>query len=146
MKNILATFFCFFSLILYAQKYNTGNIELDTDLETINAEANLNFGQFKTDLSIQYNIAKNKIEELKTKVGMTAGDIYIALEIAKITKKPIDEISTIYRNNKEKGWGVIAKEAGIKPGSKAFHELKKNAKNKNSKGKDKKTKENGKKK
>ena len=146
MKNILATFFCFFSLILYAQKYNTGNIELDTDLETINAEANLNFGQFKTDLSIQYNIAKNKIEELKTKVGMTAGDIYIALEIAKITKKPIDEISTIYRNNKEKGWGVIAKEAGIKPGSKAFHELKKSAKNKNSKGKDKKTKENGKKK
>ena len=55
---------------------------------------------------------------------MEAGEIYLALEIAKLSKTPVDEVITIYKNNKSKGWGYIAKEAGIKPGSPEFHQMK----------------------
>ena len=35
-----------------------------------------------------------------------------------------DQVFKIYNANKGKGWGVIAKELGIKPGSPEFHALK----------------------
>jgi hypothetical protein len=45
-----------------------------------------------------------------------------------------------YKSSKGKGWGVIAKSLGIKPGSKEFHELKRSQdlyNGQNSKGKGK---------
>jgi len=56
--------------------------------------------------------------------GMTAGDIYLTLEIAKITKKSVNQVVEAYQNNREKGWGTIAKELGIVPGSDEFNQLK----------------------
>ena len=35
-----------------------------------------------------------------------------------------DEVLGEYKENNGKGWGVIAKNLGIKPGSREFHELK----------------------
>ena len=66
---------------------------------------------------------------------MEPGEIYIALEIAKIANRPIDDVIKSYSANKGKGWGYIAKEMGIKPGSAEFHALKGKGKNKSSKGK-----------
>ena len=37
----------------------------------------------------------------------------------------MDIVLKEYKANKGRGWGVIAKKLGIKPGSKEFHELKK---------------------
>jgi len=62
--------------------------------------------------------------------------VYMALEVGSITGKPVVEIANVYSVKKDKGWGVIAKELGIKPGSPEFHRLKNNAK-KHKKGKDK---------
>ena len=36
----------------------------------------------------------------------------------------------VYKSNKSKGWGAIAKEMGIKPGSAEFHAMKKSMKSK----------------
>jgi hypothetical protein len=55
---------------------------------------------------------------------MAPGDIYMAAEISNIIHKPIETVSETYTKNKDKGWGQIAKELGIKPGSKEFHEMK----------------------
>ena len=55
---------------------------------------------------------------------MTPADVYMTVGIAKITNKSIDEVVGEYKANKGKGWGVIAKRLGIKPGSKEFHALK----------------------
>lgn len=35
-----------------------------------------------------------------------------------------DAVYQVYQPNRKKGWGVIAKELGIKPGSPEFHALK----------------------
>jgi hypothetical protein len=39
-------------------------------------------------------------------------------------KKPLSVVMKEYDVNKDKGWGVMAKNLGIKPGSEAFHSLK----------------------
>ena len=108
---------------IYAQ-YNTGDTQLNASLIKIDDDAKLNFSVFKSDLSVTYNVSERKIESWSVEFGMKAGDIYLALEIGKIAKKPIDDVIKVYQANKTKGWGVIAKQLGIKPGSPEFHALK----------------------
>ena len=133
MKKITAMICIIFSgLTLYAQiSYKTGSTELDTDVNKINVEANKDYKKFSADMSLSYNVSTKKIDLMKTTYKMSAGDIYLSLELSKIAKKPIDEVLEVYSVNKDKGWGYIAKQMGIKPGSPEFHQLKGNAKNKN---------------
>lgn len=114
-------------------QYNTGDDDLNRSLVTIDADASINFGAFRADLSGSYNVSENKIDHLSVNIGMTAGDIYMTLELAKITGKTIDQVVIVYQQNRGKGWGVIAKDLGIKPGSPEFHALKGNAKSKGNK-------------
>ena len=139
MKKVSTIFFALlFCLISNAQvQYNTGDAELDSDLSSINADARLDFGAFKSNLTISYNIAERKIDHLSVSVGMEPAEIYFALELSNISGQSIDRVVEIYKVDKDKGWGFIAKELGIKPGSSEFHNLKKNTKNKSTKGKSK---------
>lgn len=142
MKKLISLLVLLFTIqLVNAQiSFNTGNGQLDTDLETINANAELDFGKFKTEISLKYDIEEKKIETMHAELNMNPGGIFMAVEIAEITKQPVDNIIEIYKVNKEKGWGVIAKEAGIKPGSAEFHALKNHAKENKSKGKKNKSK------
>jgi len=132
---ILSLVLALFSSAVSAQEFNTGSIEFDTDLKTINVEANADFGSFKTTLGGTYNISDKKIEELHGNLNMEPAEIYLALELGKQTGKSVDEVITVYKKNKGKGWGEIAKQLGIKPGSAEFHALKNSAKGKALKGK-----------
>ena len=129
MKNLLNKFLFSFlltalSILSAAAQYNTGDAQLNVSLSNIDANASLDFGAFKTDVSLNYNVSENKIDSWSVDLGMKAGDIYMAVELAKITNKPVDEVVKIYQQNKSKGWGVMAKQLGIKPGSPEFHALK----------------------
>jgi hypothetical protein len=138
MKNILIILLAFTVCSVSAQiSFNTGSVQLDTDLNTINARASVDFDSFKGDLSVSYNISEKKIEYMRGSLNMAPGEVYLALEIARLSNKPIDEIIIIYKSDKSKGWGYIAKKAGIKPGSTEFHQLKNNAGSKKKKAQDK---------
>ncbi len=135
MKNSIILLFLLLPFISSAQmSYKTGNGQLDASLNRIDARASIDFGVFKADMSVAYDISEKKIEYMHGSLEMTAGEIYIALEISKLSKTPLDDVLHIYSNNKAKGWGYIAREAGIKPGSPEFHQLKNNAKHKGQKG------------
>jgi len=54
----------------------------------------------------------------------TPGDAYMCFRVGQLASKPVEVVTKEYQGNKGKGWGVIAKNLGIKPGSKEFHELK----------------------
>jgi hypothetical protein len=128
----------FLSVISNAQiPFNTGNAELDADLNKINANAKLDFGTFKTDLKLSYNISDKKIDYLCISVKMEPAEIYLSLELSKLSGRSVDEVVEIYKVHKDKGWGYIAKQLGIKPGSAEFHKLKENTKNIEAKGKSK---------
>lgn len=146
-KPVIFVFLLFLAVISNAQiSFNTGNAEFDTDLNKINVNAKLDFGAFKTDLNLSYNISEKKIDYLSVSVKMEPAEIYLALELSKISGKPVDDVVEIYKVYKNNGWGYIAKQLGIKPGSPEFHKLKENIKNKGSKGKNKGAQGKGKKK
>ena len=142
MKNIKRLVLIVMLGIVYPThaQYDTGDDELNKSLLTIDANAKLDFGAFKVDISGSYDITEKKLDYLSAEIEMSAGDIYMTVELAKISEKSIDEVVTVFTKNKDKGWGVIAKELGIKPGSPEFHMLKGKAKDKGnnkSKGKGK---------
>ncbi len=124
------------STIAFSQSgsYNTGNTDFDTNLKRIDIDASANFGAFKMEMGTTYNLSERRIDELHTSLRMRPGEIYFALELSRITAKPIDEVIRVYKANRTKGWGAIAKELGIKPGSKEFHALKERVKKHAGKG------------
>jgi len=80
---------------------------------------------FQADLSATFGIDETKVNTIIGKVDKPA-DAYMILRLSEITKKQPDEVLLVYKMHKNKGWGVVAQELGIKPGSKEFHELKEN--------------------
>lgn len=125
------------SLVFSQVNFNTGNGELDANLSIINNEGKKDFNLFKRDMSLKYNVTERKIEDMQVKFGLVPGEIFMALEIAQNSPSSVDNVLRIHKENKSKGWGYIAKEAGIKPGSPAFHQLKNNAKGQKDKAKGK---------
>ena len=137
MKYLLSSVILFLTLGLIAQSNQRTRSEFDTDLENINARARLDFGKFKADLAVRYNVAEKKLELMRSELQMTAGDMYMALEVGKISKRSLDDVLGVYKNSNGQGWGHIAQQMGIKPGSPEFHQLKANLKGEKSKGKGK---------
>src|ERR1051325_5467438 len=104
MKKLAAFLTLVIGLIATAAsaQYNTGDVQLNASLTKIDADAKLDFDGFKADLSASYNVSTGKIDSWSADLGMKAGDIYLACETAKITKKPVDEVVEVYQKNKSK--------------------------------------------
>ena len=125
---ILITAFCGFSLSFAGENIvansPTGDSQLDEDLKELNEQAQKNLKDFADNLGRHYGVPKETTDWLLKKVGMSPADAYMAAKVSKVSKKPIENVVKEYEHNKGEGWGVIAKKLGIKPGSKEFHELK----------------------
>ena len=146
MKKQLFTiiFIILLCTITYAQldygfNPNSGDAGLDAILGNLNIEAKADLAGFKAELSITYQVPIPKIDYLMVTISMQPAEVYFLLEIVTIAGKSVDEAIPVYQNNKEKGWGFIAKQLGIKPGSPEFKQLKAGTSNKleKTKGKNK---------
>lgn len=93
-------------------------------VEQLNVEAKADLGLFKAELSLEFGLPTVKVDQLIVEAKMEPADVYVALELARISEKPVDEVVEVYNVNKTKGWGALAKELGIKPGSAEFKALK----------------------
>lgn len=129
----------------------TGDPEMDRSLKDLNEGAKDNVRGFARNLSRYFNLPEETADWLLESVGMSPSDAYMAAKVSKVADKPVENVVDEYKKNKGKGWGVMAKNLGIKPGSKAFHQLKKDdtglledTKAKNKKAKKKKAKGKGK--
>jgi hypothetical protein len=130
-KIIISAAFAVASLSLNAQiKVTTGDSELDKSLIELNTAAKNSLDAFKKDAVEKFNVATSVVDNLLNIHKMEPSDVIMSLEVAQIAHQPVDQVATLYDKNKSKGWGEIAKEMGIKPGSKEFHQLKDNAKGK----------------
>jgi hypothetical protein len=112
------TFFCFIA---------NADSGLNLALTELNAAARLDFGSYKADIGLRYNLSASKIDQLHLSLKMQPADIFMAAEISILCGKPIDRVVTVYQKHKSKGWGHIAKQLGIKPGSPEFKALKNKA-------------------
>lgn len=136
-KLILLTASLFFSFLVNAQNFSlsakSGDTELDASLNDINLKAKADLPLFKKDLSLEFNIGEPKITKMLD-AQLSPADVFMTLQVADLTKKEPDFVAESFKKNKDKGWGAIAKEMGIKPGSPEFHALKGKAKNKKEHG------------
>lgn len=96
---------------------------LDDFLSDIDVQANLNLGSFKADLSATFHLSNDKVDGM-FRVMSKPSDVYICLRIGEVAKQPIDRVVAEYKANRGQGWGMIAKNLGIRPGSAEFHALK----------------------
>ena len=96
---------------------------LDSFLGEINVTASADLGAFKADLSLTFGTSDSEISGL-FKVMSDPADVYMCLRIGELADQPIDKVVAEHKQHKGQGWGVIAKNLGIKPGSADFHALK----------------------
>lgn len=123
MKKIIFLGLMLVSGITFGQSFRTGDTELDASLKIVNTDGNRDLPAFKASLTQTFNVPMPKVEAA-FRVGMSPGDALMAFQISSITRRPIEDVITVYKKSKSKGWGAMAKEMGIKPGSAEFHALK----------------------
>jgi len=98
--------------------------DLDVFISNLNVQAQANLGAFKVRLSTQFGVPAARVDAVMASVR-TPGDAYMCFRVGQVASQPVEVVTKEYQGNKGKGWGAIAKNLGIKPGSKEFHALKK---------------------
>lgn len=98
--------------------------DLDVFLSDLNVQARADLPGFKARLSVTFGVPVPQVEAIIVRVQAPA-DAYMVMKVGQVAKQPQEVVLQEYQANKGKGWGAIAKNLGIKPGSREFHELKK---------------------
>ncbi|MBI5442924.1 MAG: hypothetical protein HY900_17125 [Deltaproteobacteria bacterium] len=97
--------------------------DLASFLNSVNVQARADLGAFNVKLSAQFGVPVTQVETIVRSVEAPA-DAFMCLQLAEMSHKPPETVLVTYQKSKGKGWGAIAKELGIKPGSPEFHALK----------------------
>ncbi len=105
----------------------TGDRTLDSVLEQLNTQASVDPDGFIRQLSARHSVPERDIRQAQETYGFGAADIFMATALAQATHRPVVSVAEEYQKNQGKGWGVIAKDMGIKPGSREFKQLKSGA-------------------
>lgn len=103
--------------------FGFGDPVFEASLNDIGASAKLDLPGFTAEVTLQWGIPAAKVQTTLSQ-GLAPAEVYLAAGLASVSGKPIDLVVETYRKNKAKGWGAIAKDLGIKPGSKEFKALK----------------------
>src|SRR5512134_2526304 len=122
MKKLLAR--ALFAALLVQPVAGFCGGDLDSFVGSLNVQANADLSGFKVRLSAQFGVPTPQVETVLARV-QTPADAYMVFKVAEVAHQPQEVVLTEYKANQGKGWGVIAKNLGIKPGSQEFHELKK---------------------
>lgn len=79
--------------------------------------------QFSKKMSARFGSNSSHLN-LVLKSTKSHADVYIIFRLSEISGKSISTVLSLYQSHGSKGWGVLAKELGIKPGSAEFKRLK----------------------
>lgn len=92
-------------------------------MRDFNARADADPSGFQARLAARFKIGAVQVNTILSNVERPA-DAYMICRLGEMSSRPPDYVIKKYKLKKGKGWGVIAKSLGIKPGSKEFHALK----------------------
>ena len=118
MKRILLPLLAFACLFARAAAG-----DLDGFLHDLNIQARVDGDGFSARVSAQFGIPEARVKVVIGNVSEPA-DAFMVFQLGQMTQQSPEKVMEVYRAQKGKGWGVIAKEMGIKPGSPEFHALK----------------------
>ncbi len=134
MNRLLTILFCclLFSAPLHAEEQATLTClpaTGDADFDLTLGELNLNTGgsnleEFIDNLSVSWNVPRTDFVPLLQIPEIQPADIYMIGSLAIMLGQPMMQVGQYYQQNRGNGWGRIAQDLGIKPGSEEFHRLK----------------------
>ncbi len=78
---------------------------------------------FSIRLGAQFGVPVPQVQAI-LKTVVTPADAFMCLQLGQMAHKQPEVVMATYKGHKGKGWAVIAKELGIKPGSDEFHAVK----------------------
>jgi hypothetical protein len=102
----------------------TGDVWVDTRLGEINDYGSRYRDPFVSEMTGYYGAPRSLIVELLDQRRWAPADVYYACALAHSLGIPCINVVREYDRNPGRGWGNVAKHYGIKPGSPAFHALK----------------------
>ncbi len=98
--------------------------DLDTFLKNLNVQARLDQNGFAAKVAAQFQVGPAQVQAVLSTVKEPA-DAFMVFQLGHLAELPHDRVLSVYKAHHGKGgWGAMAKELGIKPGSPAFHALK----------------------
>jgi hypothetical protein len=112
---VLSVLFLLFSAVAIAGDFDW--------IKDFNIQAEADPSGFRARLGVRFNIGDVEMKTVLSNVEKPA-DAFMVLRLGEMSKQPTDYVIRQYKSNRGKGWGVLAKSLGIKPGSREFHALK----------------------
>jgi len=122
-----------FTCVLLVPGTSTATGGLESFLDEIEISASKDMGSFRADLRLTFDVSNGTLDGL-FEVMSKPSDVYMCLRVGEVAKQPIDRVVQEHQKHKGQGWGAIAKNLGIKPGSEEFHALKADRLSMNSRG------------
>ena len=110
-------------LVIFVGMPGVAAASLDSFLSSVNVQAQADLPGFSARVSAQFGVPVPQVQAVLHTVGSPA-DAFMVFQLGQMAHRPPETVVQTYQTHKGKGWGVIAKELGIKPGSKEFHALK----------------------
>jgi len=111
------------ALTLILAAVTLAHADLDAYLNSLTVEATADLGHFQTGLAAHFGVPEPEVD-LVLRTVTRPGDAALCLWLQKETRQPMEKVLHQYREQRGKGWGALAQSLGIKPGSDAFHALK----------------------
>lgn len=96
---------------------------LEDFLSKVNVQARVDLPGFSARISNQFGVPLPQVQAIVQTVREPA-DAFMVFQLGQFSGRQPERVMDVYSRSKGKGWGVIAKELGIKPGSAEFHALK----------------------
>lgn len=120
MKKTVLVFSLAASMVCLAP---VARADLNGFLASVHKQALSDIQKFNNHLSKQFGIPVPDVEAIVRSVPKPE-DAFMILQLSQMSHKSPEVVMEKYQRNKGQGWGNLAKELGIKPGSREFHALK----------------------
>ncbi|WP_397573039.1 hypothetical protein [Silanimonas sp.] len=113
----------------YAFGFNprSGDAWIDAQLGDVNVFARGNLDGYVDEVVVSTGAPRYYVQEMVVDRGWAPGDVYYACLIARQLGRPCADVVDAYEREMRgdgRGWGALAQELGIRPGSAEFHALK----------------------
>jgi len=102
----------------------SGDVWVDTQLNDMNQYGTRYRDPFVDELVRYHGAPRDLVVDLLGPRRWAPGDVWMACSIASVIGRPCRYVVDVYERDHGQGWGNIAKQMGIKPGSPEFHRLK----------------------
>jgi hypothetical protein len=93
-------------------------------IKDFNFQAQADPSGFRAGLATRFKIGDAQISAVIGNVPHPS-DAYMVFRLGEMSRQPPERALDVYKKSKGKGWGAMAQDLGIKPGSADFHALKK---------------------